>query len=131
MVIAVWVIVGLFWAVTAADFFIDRSESRKAWRKQLRERLAFAVFDAVDWVRVHVFRRESWIPPMTLSTAERNAQLVRDFFNHHGIRHLVDAQPDGGVVYKVHQDDLPKLLSVLDSLEQKYGFKKAVSLTKQ
>lgn len=113
MVIAVWVMVALFWATVIAKKIWNMDEKRQARLKDLEDRLLLRVFDAIEWMRVKVFRRKP-----TLTQTERNAVAVKMFLDNHGIRHVVKPLPDGGFDYLVHKEDAQRLNDLLAELEQ-------------
>lgn len=109
MVIALWVIVGLFWVGVGVNHFINLSDSRKAWRKRLSDKTTDILFDAIDWVRVNVFRRKSWTTP----ASDANITL---WLASKGIRSYVKRDPEGTVEIFIHQDDQAKLADLFNEL---------------
>ena len=125
MVIVLWTLVGLFWAGVIANTLINKSQSLAERRKRLSLKVSFAVLDAVDWVRVKVFRRKPW----KLTQAERNALQVKSFFEDHGIHIYVRPDAHGNIDYFCHPDDLQRIHDIVDEIETQ-GFKKTVDLSK-
>lgn len=120
MVVAVWTLVGLFWVGVAVNTWINRSESRKAKRKQYTDKLAFAIYDAVEWARVRIFHREPFEARMVRKSIENpeTRYAVVAMMAEVGIR-VMYAQEDGEWVLKVHNEDAPKVPAAVRELERR------------
>lgn len=109
MAVVLWTLVGLFWVGVAANAYINKSETRKAWRKRVTDKVAFAIFDVVEWVRVKVFRRK----PSRPSEEELEARILV-MLHEAGVRATFVTDPNGERQLMFHQEDKANLDAFLE-----------------
>jgi hypothetical protein len=105
MVISLWVIVGLFWAVIIANAVICRTANGRAWHARTLDRAAFMFFDAVEWVWTKVLGRKSLRP---------NDDDFVAWLNSKGIRSWTVPGANGSVAVYIHEDDQVKLAAMFN-----------------
>lgn len=118
VIIAVWALVGLFWLGVAVNTYINKSDTRKAWRTRIGEKVAFKLFDAVEWVwtKTKVLRRRSLKRSDAIDPQEIELWLLSK-----GVRSVVTSRSDGGCDVSVHEDDKEKLNAVFAELFLPFG----------
>lgn len=109
-----WSLAGLYLVWLILSKTVLRNQT-----KQIADTVGLAIFRSVDWVRVHILRRESWRNPPV--DALRTAVIMTSFFETSDIRYIVEPQADGSIVYKIHKDDVPKLQLAMEALEAHFG----------
>ena len=101
---ALWAFVVLFWAGVAFNRF--RPGPVKTARTWFDDHIGSHLFDAANWVNVHLLRRASWTP-----TSEQIDATIVNFLVSRGIRAIV---VNGELL--VHHDDLAKLNAVVAAI---------------
>lgn len=112
--ILAWVLFGCFWTGVLANRYLNRSESRRAWRDRVSDRVAFAVFDAYEWVRVTVLHRSParYVTPTREDVEVETVKLL----NRNGIRAAFITDDKGVRQLMTHREDRVKLDELLASV---------------
>lgn len=115
--IALWTLVGLFWAIVIGVSLWKRDEARRARMDQLVQVVALKTANGVDWVNVHVLRRKS----IFLIEDEEADKIIVDYLISKGIR-AISFSSEGKTQLLVHPDDHEKFRDLL----AQYGGSKGV-----
>lgn len=110
-VIVCWALVALFWGTVGVNAYINKSETRKARREQLIGKILFPLFDAYEWVRVKVFRRQP-----SFGRADANV-LALQMLERAGVR-AVWIEMNGQHELLIHPDDRAAFDAFLATIKQ-------------
>lgn len=112
LIVLAWTVFGLYFAFLLANVYINRSETRRAWRKHFVRRVLFRVFDVTDWFSEKVLRREPWEPPAR--TPEREEQAVIEYLATYGVRAVYTTDDDGVRQLMTHAEDRENFNNLLE-----------------
>lgn len=110
MIWLVCAVTALYWLGIGLKYYINRSERRKARRKEIANKMIHSLFDAVDWVRTKLFHRNLFSP-------RQEDQVVR-MLAAHNVRAAFVTDPKGKRRLMYHQDDRANMDAFVEKAKQ-------------